>query len=113
MAQNPRTSSQRIAEFSADARSDLAENYDNTAEFWGDKQADIYSDFLLDCAQKLADTPSIAPLVPNFTGVRVYIARWNNARQGHRIFFEETDTGILVLRIRHTAMNWPDNLKGR
>lgn len=110
MAQISRTSPHRVAFISPEAEHDLTDIHDGTAEFWGDEQAKAYSDFLLDAAQKLADAPTTAPLVPNFAGVRVYVAKWKNARQGHRIFFKETAQGIEVVRVLHTAMNWQAHL---
>lgn len=111
MAQISRTSPQRVASYSAEARADLADISDQTAEQWGDEQAEAYSDFLLDTVQNLADAPRTAPRVPDLDGVQVYVARWKNARQGHRVFFEETPTGIVVLRILHTAMDWQARLQ--
>lgn len=106
MAQNPGISATRLIEFSANARRDQISIYDSTAEHWGDEQAVAYANFLLATAQTLADSPTLAPLVPNRPGTRVFVARWKNARQGHRIFFRETPNGILVLRLLHTRMNW-------
>ena len=106
MAQNPATYSDRLVVFSPEAEKDQYDVYDSTAEQWGDQQAEAYSLFLLETAQKLANNPTTAPLVPNFDGVRVYTARWKNARQGHRIFFKEIQQGIYVIRILHTRMNW-------
>ena len=82
--------------------------YNYTAEQWSEQQADDYAAFLDATTEQLAINPTTAPLVPDEPNTHCYVARWNNTRQGHRIFFEEIENGIYVLRILHTAMNWPD-----
>jgi toxin ParE1/3/4 len=109
MAQNP-AARHRLVVFSPEAQADQLSIYDTTADYWGDEQADAYSDFLFAIAQELADAPAMARLVPERSGVRVFVARWKNARQGHRIFYRETPQGITVLRILHTRMNWQEHL---
>jgi plasmid stabilization system protein ParE len=110
MAQNPRNSATRLVTLSAAARTDLADIQDSTADFWGDQQAEAYTTFLLDTAQHLADAPQSAPMVPERKGVRVFVARWKNARRGHRIFYKEMPQGIEIIRIIGTRMNWQKHL---
>lgn len=100
----------RLAVLAPEARRDLLRIYDDTEDEWGTEQADSYTSFLLDAAQMLAENPRLVPLVPNFPAVRSYFARWKNARQGHRIFFQENDSGINVIRILYSRVNWPDHL---
>ncbi len=111
MAQNPRNPSRRVVTFSATARRSQFAIYDSTAAQWGDEQAEAYTEFLLNTMQMLADTPAMAPRVPNDPTARVFVARWKNARYGHHIYFDETPTGILVLRILHTAQDRPSDLR--
>ena len=100
----------RLIEFSVDARRDQIKIYNDTAERWGDQQAEIYLNFLLDAVQTLADTPEAARLVPDRAQTRVFVVRWKNARQGHRIFFKEMPHSITITRILHTAMNWQKHI---
>ena len=112
MAEDTGTSSHRIVIYSPEAENDQLGIFIDTAQQWSVAQARRYSEFLLFTAQQLAHQPAIAPLVPNLDGVRCYVARWKNARDGHRIFFEEIPEGINVIRILHTAMNWEERLGG-
>ncbi|RYG59670.1 type II toxin-antitoxin system RelE/ParE family toxin [bacterium] len=108
MAQRPESRFPRIVRLAVEAEADLSAIYDYTAQLWGIIQADDYDEFLAGVMQQLAENPEIAPLAPNLK-VRIYVARWKNARQGHRVFFIETTDGITVARILHTAMNWPEH----
>ena len=111
MAENPGASQgRRIAVLSEPADRDHAIIYAYTAHQWGVPQAESYLDFLDEVMLRLADQPEMALLVPRKKITRVYTARWAGARDGHRIFFRETEDGILVLRILHTKMNWRDHL---
>jgi plasmid stabilization system protein ParE len=111
MAQSQKRSGpNRIVRLSPDAEEDRLLAYLNTEHAWGTLQADNYDEFLQTVMQLLADNPAIAPFVPEEKNTRSYVARWKNARHGHRIFFEETPQGIVVLRILHTAMNWHDHM---
>lgn len=74
-------------------------------------QADRYDEFLQEFMQTLADEPGNAPFLPNLRQkVKVSVARWNNTRYGHRVFFREIPGGIEVLGILHTSMQWEDHL---
>ena len=108
MAQDQRRSdSQRVVRLTAKAENERLRIYLYTEELWGKVQADRYDEFLQAVLLELADKPAIAPFVPTEENTRSYVARWKNAREGHRIFFEEIDGGILVLHIIHTAQPWP------
>jgi len=106
-----RTHNSRVARLSPRAEDDRLITYLNTEQRWGSLQADNYDDFLVDTIQQLADNPGVAPLVENLDNIRSRTARWKGARHGHRIFFRETDYGIYVLRILHSAMDWPEHIK--
>ena len=110
MAEGSKNRSPRVVRLSEDAEADLSAIYGYSAQLWGIPQADKYEEFLAGVMRQLAETPRIAPAAPNLSHVRVYVARWRNARQGHHIFYIETDDGIVVSRILHTAMNWPENI---
>ena len=110
MAQSQRRSgSHRLVRLTAKAEDDRLLAYLYTEQRWGSNQANKYDDFLQMIMQELADNPQIAPSVPSEENTRSYVVRWKNARDGHRIFFEATDEGILVLHILHTAMNWQEH----
>lgn len=114
MAENPEGRSQsRVVGLSELAGRDQSTIYVYTAEQWGTEQAENCLDFLDALMRKLAEKPDAASFVSKRENIRVYVARWNTARDGHRIFFRETEVGIFVLRILHTAMSWTDYLTGR
>lgn len=103
----PATGSQPdLIEFSPHAQSDLSAIYTYTAQQWSQAQADKYLKFLEEILLDLVSDPTSAAALANPRGVRSYTARQQGARQGHRIFYEQTDKGIYVLRILHTARNW-------
>jgi toxin ParE1/3/4 len=110
MSEDAGRNPQRIVILSPSAIQDETDVYNYTLSLWGQRQAEEYVDFLDQVMWELAHNPAIASSVPQLTGVRSHIARWKNTRQGHRIFFEEMDDGIYVLRILHTAMNWLQHL---
>ena len=110
MVEDTERNPHRLVEFTTAAFRDQSVIYAYSARQWGESQAEKYLDFLDTVAQALADDPKMAPLVPQRTSIRLFVARWENARDGHRIFFRETDEGILVLRILHTSMKWQDHL---
>ena len=72
-------------------------------------QAERYDLLLRTAMQELADNPATAPLVENLPNVRSRIVRWKHTKRGHRIFFETTPAGVLVLRILHSSMLWPEH----
>lgn len=112
MAQKPRRSSRRIVELSPEADDDRLLAYLNTQQRWGESQAEKYDALIQEVMQALADNPASAPFVPrpDANGIRSYTARWKGSHHGHRIFFQETNEGIWVIRIFHTAMDWPKHL---
>ena len=85
--------------------------YVYTENQWGTIQAEKYGVFLRNAMQDLADCPKSGRIVPNRENTRVFVARWKNARYGHRVFFRETDRSIMVLRVLHTAMKWQEHLR--
>lgn len=58
----------------------------------------------------IAQHPEKGRPVADRPGLRSYVLRWKRSKHGHRIVYEETPNGIFILRILHTAMNWPDDL---
>lgn len=112
MEENSPTKS-RVIEFSQSAALDFAGIDNATAQQWGDAQAERYVAFLRETLTRLAQQPDLGAPVQDRPGSLVFLAKYNKRRSahGHRIFFEETENGILILRILHTAMNWPDALR--
>ena len=111
MAQGPsRDRPHRLVILSPAAEEDRFKVHLDTDRRWGSEQAENYDNLLAEAMEQLADQPAIVPLIENLSGVRKYLVRWKNARDGHYIFFQEIDSGIYVLRILHSAMNWPDYL---
>ena len=94
------------------ARNDLSSIDNATAATWGEPQAERYLAFLLTVFDLICEQPRIGTLLEDFPGVRVYSAKLVNRKSayGHRIFYREIEGGIRIIRILHTAMNWPDHL---
>jgi plasmid stabilization system protein ParE len=101
---------QRIVRYSAQAATDLAENYSYTAHFWGLPQADRYREMLLEAAEQAAQKPYESKGIKGFPELRYIFAKWPKARYGHNIIFLPEQEGIYVLRVLHTSMDMPSNL---
>jgi toxin ParE1/3/4 len=93
--------------YSPEAREDLALNYEFTAHNWGLDQAERYAVFLTDAAMEIATQPQIGKKLTDYDGIFVTLVRWKNARYGHNIVYRQTESGIYVLRILHSAMDIP------
>ncbi len=93
----------RLVQHSPEADFDLADAHTHTAKVWGREQADRYIAFLLDEAQNIADGESKGKPVARRPGRFIITVTWHNARDGHRIVYEITPEGILIVRILHTA----------
>ena len=96
---------QRLVQYSPEADLDFADIHTHTAKVWSWTQADRYVALLLDEAQKIADGEEKGKPVPRRPGRFYTTATWHNARDGHRIVYENTPEGIFVVRILHTAMD--------
>ncbi len=105
----------RVIEFSEAAALDFAGIDNATAQQWGDVQAERYIAFLRETFAHLAQESTLGMPVGGRPGFLVFIAKYNRRRSahGHRIFYSEIENGILIIRILHTAMNWPDILSGQ
>ena len=97
--------SKRLVEFGRRADLDLVENHEYTAAHWGERQAEQYTQFLLDTAQGVADAEVFSRPLDGSTTARVAFAKWPKARYGHYIVFRPNDEGIFVLRVLHSAMD--------
>lgn len=110
MARRPSSSSSPVVVYTAQAKADRRNIYRHNVDRWGEEQARAYRNFLTEVIRDLAKSPATAPLVENLPGVRSTIAMWPGARDGHRIFFRETENGIEVLYVMHTKMDWQGRL---
>jgi plasmid stabilization system protein ParE len=93
--------------YSPEAREDLALNYEFTAHNWGLDQAERYAVFLTDAAIEIATQPLKGKKLTDYEGIFVILVRWKSARYGHNIVYRETESGIYVLRILHSARDIP------
>jgi toxin ParE1/3/4 len=89
---------------------DFSATYTYSEQSWGVDQADRYALFLRSRMQELAQHPELGRPISDRPGLYCYVVRWKRARHGHRIVYEETPTGIYILRILHTSMSMPDHL---
>ncbi len=92
---------------------DLAGVDNATAAIWGEPQAEKYLAFLTDVLNRLATDSRLGTPLSEYPDLLVYTAKIVARRSayGHRIFFRPIPGGIRVIRILHTAMNWPDHLE--
>ncbi|RYG28239.1 type II toxin-antitoxin system RelE/ParE family toxin [bacterium] len=95
----------RVAILSPSAVNDYSQIHSHTTWTWGQSQADRYSDLLDAEILQVAQDPEVGKPVEGLPTVRGRLIRWPKARHGHRIIYLETDYGIYVLRILHSAMN--------
>ena len=102
----------QLVRFTQSALLDLAGIDNATSVMWGIEQAERYLSFLDEVFKVLVRDPKLGMRVEQHKGYRSYTAKYKRRRSthGHRIFYRETEYGILVVRILHTAMNWPDHL---
>lgn len=105
-------SSLRLIRFTDEARLDVARIDNATFQRWGEAQAERYIAYLSEIFAYLAREPSLGEPLRDWPGYRVYTAKYRKRRNayGHRIFYREIEDGIRIIRILHTAMNWPDHL---
>lgn len=108
MAAGSSGSNIRLVVLSLLAEDDQLEAFDYTVKKWGHSQAVAYMEFLDETMLELARAPRRVSTVPNLRGVRCYLAKWPGAKYGHRVYFRETEYGIYVLRILHSARQLPD-----
>lgn len=109
MARKDRFGSQRLVLHTSASRRDLISIYLYNSTSYGELHADRYLRFLEDEMARLAKRPELGKHVQDFPGISVHVAKVTPKRtaHGHRIFFREVDMGIEIIRILHTAMNWP------
>lgn len=79
---------------------------------YGEPHADQYLTFLDGTMDALAQTPNLGKTIDGYEGVRLYLAKSTRRKQSHgyRIFFREVETGIEIIRVLHTRMNWEHHL---
>jgi plasmid stabilization system protein ParE len=100
----------RLAVLSPKAALDLSANHIYTTEQWDFEQAEKYTEFLKAAIRQLAERPDRGNPVAGRPGTFEHVVEWKRARHGHRIVYQQVPEGIYVLRILHTAMNWPQHL---
>ena len=102
----------RIIQLSAKAHYDVAGIDNVTATLWGEVQAERYLAYLKETFSCLAQNPALGYPIQDRDGYFVYTAKFKKRRSahGHRIFYQIIENGILIIRVMHTAMNWPQEL---
>jgi len=93
-------------QFSKLAEGDLAGITTYTALNFGHSQSFTYTDNLLDGAQTAADFPSFG--LPYTTKKGKVFQKYSVGR--HAIFYQPTETGILIVRILHLMMDFDRHL---
>jgi toxin ParE1/3/4 len=86
-------------EFTNNAEEDLDAISAYTRDRWGAAQADVYLSDLEDCCQRLAEMPGMGRLCHD-----ILADLWRMERGKHVIFYRQTESGILVVRILHQKM---------
>lgn len=104
---------QRLVALTEAALYDLAGIDNATAATWGEPQAERYLSYLRETFALLLDDPNLGSPIEGSPGYFSYTAKYSKrkAAHGHRIFYRPTDHGIRIIRILHTAMNWPDHFR--
>ena len=107
------SSNDRLIQFTIAATLDLASIDNATASIWGPRQADVYSEFLQDVINHIANDPNIGRDAARFPGLKTYVAKSSRHRSanGHRIVYRATQDGVRIIRILHTAMQWEDHVE--
>ena len=112
MAGNGPNHHQRLVIHTSGSRGDLIMIYLYNFTTYGEVAAEGYLRFLEAKLQSIANDPRIGSTVEDFPGVFAFLVRVRPRRgkHGHRVFYKRTDSGIEVIRILHTAMNWSEHL---
>ena len=88
-----------------EAERDLELIWSYTAKQWSAKQADSYIDALTSAFAVLSKSPKSAP---SCSHIRPGYRRWGVER--HMIYFRESDSGIVIVRVLHDRMDAPSRL---
>ncbi len=104
--------SHRLIRLTEAAYFDLASIDNATAATWGEDQAERYIGFLNEIFAVLVAEPNLGSPIEDFPDYLSYTAKYAKGRNahGHRIFYTETDYGIRIIRILHTAMQWENHI---
>ena len=104
--------SKRVVELTDRAKLDIAVVDFSTASIWGEAQAERYLVFLRYEFELLAENPTFGIPLNDFDGLRSYTAKLKPKRTafGHRIVYRQTENGIRIIRVLHSATNWPEGI---
>ncbi|MEM9046791.1 MAG: type II toxin-antitoxin system RelE/ParE family toxin [Pseudomonadota bacterium] len=91
----------------SDAERDLIDIYLQGLETYGVKQAEDYQDILAAKLEMLSENPSFGA---DYGDLRAALRRAETP--AHSIYYHETDSGILVLRILYKSMDPARHLQG-
>ncbi|MDI9349264.1 MAG: type II toxin-antitoxin system RelE/ParE family toxin [Candidatus Symbiobacter sp.] len=81
---------------------DLEHIYSEGWNLFGEKQAELYYDGLIDLFKLLAASPKIGrKLNPRKPSLRMH------SYKSHVVYYREEKDGILIVRVLHGAMNRP------
>jgi toxin ParE1/3/4 len=85
--------------FSKLAESDLQAILDYTVDTWGEEQAEVYLDGLVDCFNGIAKTPLLGrgcdDLRPGMRRIEY---------EKHVVFYRRTKAGLRIVRVLHQRM---------
>ncbi len=106
---------QRVVLHTSASRADLISIYFYNETSYGEAHAEAYIEFLIREMERIAAGEVMGKHVEDYPGVRTYIAKIRSSRSshGHRILFREVEGGIEVIRVLHTAMNFPAHLPNK
>ena len=93
--------------FAESARQDLNSIYSWNYHYWGELQADRYQEFLLNVCTSLESGEISGSLVAGREEFQHYLAKWKRAKHGHRIIFRLEGQELTVIRMIHSAMEFP------
>ncbi len=98
--------------FTAAARADWVAIWQYNATEFGERRADSYIGFLESEIERLAHSPSLGPIVPEFPGLRRRLAKRRSWGHGHIIFYRVKESRLEIIHIYHTAQDWQSKLPG-
>ena len=98
--------------FSAEAKADLVQIWQATADRWSISQADNYREHLTTQIRALCDTPTLGRPVAGHPELRSMSFNRGRNRDGHLVVYriDEAERQIVILRFFHTKQNWPEQI---
>jgi len=96
--------------FTPVARADWIAIWQWNATKYGERRADSYMGFLESEIVRLAGSPHLGLVVPEFPGLRRRLVKRRSRGHGHIVFYRVEGPRLEVIHIFHTAQDWQSKL---